>query len=127
MFIIQVWSGGSLATIVADLASSLGLMFVVYYALTALTAAWMLRGIAKTNLNVALTGVLLPLLGALILTYIGLKTWGGTAGPVKVTFIVAVIAALAITAISRLRGTSSFFQEKVKGALTQADMSKAGE
>ena len=69
----------------------------------------------------------MPLLGAIILVYIGLKTWGGTANPVKVTFIVAVVAALAFTAISRMRGTSTFYQERVKGALTEADMSKAGE
>jgi len=127
MFIIQVWSGGSLATIVADLSSSLGLMFVVYYALTAITAAWMLRGIAKTNVSVAITGVLMPILGALILAYIGAKTWGGTANPVKVTFIIAVVAAFLITLISRFKGSSSFFQERVKTALTESDMADRSE
>ncbi|HTY73814.1 MAG TPA: APC family permease [Actinomycetes bacterium] len=122
MFIIQVWSGGSLATIVADLASSLGLMFVVYYALTAITAAWMLRGVARTNVAVAITGVALPLAGAVILAFIGAKTWGGTAAPIKVTFLVAVAASLIAVVVSRYRGNADFFHDKLQRTVTTEDL-----
>jgi amino acid transporter len=124
MFIIQVWSGGKLATIVADLASSLGLMFVIYYALTGFTAAWMLRGVARSNVAVAITGVVLPLVGSLLLLYIGGKTWvqSSTTTPIKVTFIVAIAVSAVGVVVSRYAGKSPFFGERMGRAATTEDL-----
>jgi amino acid transporter len=80
MFLIQVWaSGNSLATVLGDLASSLGLMFVVYYALTGIASAWLLRTVASKRLSTLITGILLPLVGSGVLIWIGAKSWAPAA------------------------------------------------
>jgi amino acid transporter len=128
VFLVQVWaSGGTLANIASDLASSLGLMFVIYYALTGLAAAWMLRGIARTNVTVAITGVLAPLAGAIALVAIGVKTWSepSTTTPIKVTFLVAVVISIAVVIVSKLRGTTDFWSSRESRAMTEADLTDA--
>ena len=112
MFIVQVWTGGTLASIIADLASSLGEMFVVYYALTGIASAWLLRGVARTKPVVAVTGVLLPLIGAAVLIWIGWKSWGETNTAVKVTFLIAIVASALLILISRFSGNAAFFGER---------------
>jgi len=125
MFVVQVWTGGTLASIIADLASSLGEMFVVYYALTGITSAWLLRGVARHRPGIAITGVLLPLLGAAFLLWIGWKSWGETNSAVKTTFLIAIVASAVLIVISRLRGKAAFFSVRQSGPVTAEELAGA--
>lgn len=126
MFILQVWtSGASLAAILGDLASSLGLMFVVYYALTGIASAWMLRKVALRNVWTALSGVLLPLTGAGILVWIGIKSWGESAPSVRITWIVAMALSAAGVLISRFLGKSAFYDQVVRRPVSVSDLHEA--
>jgi len=125
MFVVQVWTGGTLASIIADLASSLGEMFVVYYALTGIASAWLLRGIARTKPVVAVTGVLLPLIGAAVLIWIGWKSWGETNSAVKTTFIIAIVASAALIGVSRVYGKAPFFSERQSRPVTAEELAGA--
>jgi amino acid transporter len=125
MFIVQVWTGGTLASIIADLASSLGEMFVVYYALTGIASAWLLRGVARTKPVVAVTGVLLPLIGAAVLIWIGWKSWGETNTAVKVTFLIAIVASALLILISRFSGNAAFFGERQSRPVTAEELAGA--
>jgi FtsH-binding integral membrane protein len=113
MFLFQVWNGGTLASILGYLSSSLGLMFVVYYALTGVASAWMLRLVARKSVWTALTGVLLPLIGAGVLVWIGVKSWAGDAQDVRTTFIVAIALSLIAVIVSRFVGKSDFYRQRV--------------
>lgn len=126
MFILQVWtSGASLAAILGDLASSLGLMFVVYYALTGIASSWMLRKVAAKSLWTAVSGVILPLAGAAILVWIGIKSWGESATSVRVTWIVAMALSIGGVAISKWVGKSDFYRQRLHGPVTPADLQDA--
>jgi amino acid transporter len=125
IFIVEVWTGGSLANILADLSSSLGPMFCLYYALTGVASAWMLRKVARTSAWTALTGIVLPLFGAGFLLWIGGKSWGGSANEVRVTFIVAVIVAAVAVVASRYLGKSTFYQERVRTAVEASDLASS--
>jgi len=120
MFVIQVWTGGALVTILSNLATSLGLMFVVYYALTGITSAWMLRKVARNSMSTAITGVLLPLIGAAILVWIGIKSWIGDNSQVRVTWIFAMLISLLGVAVSKYLGKSNFYKERVRGAIDES-------
>jgi len=122
IFLIQIWTGGTLASILGDLATSLGLMFALYYALTGIASAWMLRKIARTNVSTAVLGVLLPLIGAGVLVWIGVKSWGGDNSSVRWTWIVAMLISAVAVAISRYFGKSSFYFERQKTAVEEADL-----
>ena len=127
MFLVQVWgSGASLATILGNLSASLGLMFVVYYALTGIASAWMLRKVAATSAITAVTGVALPLIGAGILIYIGIKAWGGATADVRITWLVAMGLSVAGVAVSWLFGRSGFYRQRVRRPVTAADLADAG-
>ena len=126
MFILQVWtSGASLAAILGDLASSLGLMFVVYYALTGVASAWMLRKVARKSVSTALSGVLLPLAGAGILVWIGIRSWGQSATSVRITWIVAMALSVAGVLISRYAGKSAFYRQVVRRPVSSAELQEA--
>jgi amino acid transporter len=58
----------------ADLILSIGLMIAFYYGLTGLAAAWEFRGELSAGLRPALTKVILPLLGYVILAIVFVKT-----------------------------------------------------
>jgi len=123
MFILQVWtSGASLAAILGDLASSLGLMFVVYYALTGIASAWMLRKIALTSAWTAFSGVLLPLAGAATLVWIGVKSWGESVTSVRVTWIVAIALSGVAVAASRWLGKSDFYTQLVRRPVAREEL-----
>lgn len=111
MFLLQVWaSGNSLATVLGDLASSLGLMFVVYYALTGIASAWLVRTIASRSVKTIITGMLLPLFGAGVLIWIGVKSWNTSTSSVQITWIVAMGVSIGGILISRYVGKSSFYR-----------------
>jgi amino acid transporter len=113
MFLLQVWaSGDSLATVLGDLASSLGLMFVVYYALTGIASAWLVRTITAKNLKVIITGVLLPLFGSGVLIWIGVKSWSTSPSSVRITWIVAMGISILGILISRYVGKSTFYRRE---------------
>jgi amino acid transporter len=118
MFLLQVWgSGDSLATVLGDLSSSLGLMFVVYYALTGLASAWLLRTVASKSAWTMVTGMGLPLLGSGILIWIGVKSWGTSTGSVRLTWGVAMAISLIGILISRYVGKSPFYRRQPVGAV----------
>jgi amino acid transporter len=123
MFVLQVWtSGRSLAAILGDLASSLGLMFVVYYALTGIASAWMLRKVARTDLWTALTGVLVPLIGAGVLIWIGIKSWGVSVTSVRITWAVAMGLSVVGVLVSRAFGKADFYKQRVQKAVSAGDL-----
>jgi amino acid transporter len=123
IFLLQVWaSGANLAGILADLASSLGLMFVVYYALTGIASAWMLRAVAMRSAWTAVTGVLLPLAGAAMLVWIGVKSWAETATPVKITWLVAMTLSAVAVVVSRFLGKSGFYRQLLRHPVSEADL-----
>ncbi len=123
MFILQVWtSGRSLAAILGDLASSLGLMFVVYYALTGIASAWMLRKVARNHLWTALTGVLVPLIGAGVLIWIGIKSWGVSVTSVRITWVVAMGLSVLGVVVSRVFGKADFYKQRVQEAVSAGDL-----
>jgi amino acid transporter len=124
IFLFQVWVGGTLASILGDLATSLGLMFALYYALTGIASAWMLRKIARTSFWTALTGVFLPLLGAAILVWIAIKSWAGDNASIRWTWIAAMAISALGVAISRYFGKSSFYGSRVKDALEEKDLER---
>jgi len=127
MFLFQVWNGGTLASILGYLSSSLGLMFVVYYALTGVASAWMLRLVARKSVWTALTGVLLPLVGAGVLVWIGVKSWAGDAQDVRTTFIVAIALSLVAVLVSRFVGKSDFYRQRVTEPVAGGDLAALAE
>jgi amino acid transporter len=127
MFLFQVWNGGSLASILGYLSSSLGLMFVVYYALTGVASAWMLRRVARQSLWTALTGLLLPLIGAGVLVWIGIKSWAGDAQDVRTTFIVAIALSVVAVIVSRFVGKSEFYRQRVTKPVAGGDLAAVAE
>lgn len=113
MFLLQVWgSGNSLATVLGDLSSSLGLMFVVYYALTGVASAWLIRKIASKNIKTMVTGMFLPLFGSAVLVWIGVKSWGTSTSSVRTTWLVAMGISIGGILISRYVGKSSFYDRR---------------
>jgi amino acid transporter len=127
MFLFQVWNGGTLASILGYLSSSLGLMFVVYYALTGVASAWMLRLVARKSVWTALTGVALPLIGAGVLVWIGVKSWAGDAQDVRTTFIVAIALSLIAVIVSRFLGKSDFYRQRVTKPVAGAELAAVAE
>lgn len=122
IFLIQIWTGGTLASILGDLATSLGLMFAIYYALTGIASAWMLRKIARTNVTTAIFGFLLPLVGAGALIWIGLKSWAGDNASIRWTWIVAMVLSALGVVISRYLGKSTFYSARLKNAVEESDL-----
>ena len=97
-------------------------MFVVYYALTGFASAWMLRKVARQSVWTALSGVLLPLAGAAVLLWIGVKSWGESASSVRVTWIVAMALSVVGVVISRYAGKSDFYRQLVRRPVSSADL-----
>ena len=101
-------------------------MFALYYALTGIASAWMLRKIARTSTSTAFLGVLLPLVGAGVLIWIGVKSWGGDNSSVRWTWIVAMLISGLVVAISRYVGKAPFYSERQKAAVEEADLGSMG-
>jgi amino acid transporter len=110
MFLFSLWSStGTIGTVLTNLVSSIGLMFVVYYALTGLTAAWMLRRVVLTSVVSFVTGLLLPVGGALVLIWIGVETLHGLTAQTILTFVVTLVLAAVVVVLSKVFGKSEFY------------------
>lgn len=111
-----------MASILGDLATSLGLMFAIYYALTGVASAWMLRKVARANVTTAIFGFLLPLVGAGTLIWIGLKTWAGDNASARWTWLIAmIISAIGVT-ISRYVGKSPFYGARLTNTVEESEL-----
>jgi amino acid transporter len=110
IFLLQVWAGGSIVSIIGDLSSALGFLFVIYYALTGITAAWALRRAALRRAVVLFTGVLLPLVGTGSLIWIGWRTWGQSNNATRITFGVVIVGSIVAAVLSKGLGHSEFFR-----------------
>ena len=97
-------------------------MFAIYYALTGIASAWMLRKIARTNVTTAIFGFLLPLVGAGALIWIGLKSWAGDNASIRWTWIVAMVLSALGVVISRYLGKSTFYSARLKNAVEESDL-----
>jgi len=124
-FILDLWFGSaSIGTILVNLSSSIGLMFVIYYALTGITATWMLRHVVFRSVGGFVTGLVLPLGGAAFLVYMGYRASAGLSRSTLVTFLVTMVICVLIVVLSRVLGRSKFY---AKGTETDIELARSGD
>jgi amino acid transporter len=115
IFIFDLWFGSkAIGTVLVNLSSSIGLMFVVYYALTGATAAWMLRGVVFKSVTAFVTGLVLPLGGAAFLIWVGIKAATGLSHSTLITFFVTIAICVLIVVLSRLVGKTEFYKKSTQ-------------
>lgn len=110
IFVLNLWSG-AMSNVLGNLSSSIGLMFVFYYAVTGLTATWLLRRIVFRSVKNFITGLLLPAGGALVILWIGVKSAAQLSQATIVTAVIVAVVGIVIVLLARYVGNSPFFTD----------------
>ncbi|HZU14295.1 MAG TPA: APC family permease [Chloroflexota bacterium] len=108
IFILNLWSG-AMSNVLGNLSSSIGLMFVFYYAVTGLTATWLLRRIIFRSVRNFITGLVLPAGGALVILWVGAKSLLQLSPATVITAVIVAVVGIVIVLLSRYAGQSPFF------------------
>ncbi len=110
--IVMVSNVTSVTTVFGHLISSIGVLIAFYYGVTGLTCAWAYRKVAFQSARFFVTGILLPLIGGLVLLYVGyqvIKTsgWSGAGAD-----IVTLLLGIPLVLVARLTTKGDFFKQK---------------
>mgnify|MGYP003326180926 FL=1 len=102
----------SINDVFSKLILNIGVLIAFYYGVTGLTSAWAYRKVAFQRVSFFLTGILFPLLGGVVLLYVGYEVIKGagwsTGGPVIVTMILGI----PLVILARLTTKGDFFKTK---------------
>ena len=112
IFLVSLWSEeGTLGTIFSNLSASLGLIFSVYYILTAVAAIVILRRVVLRRPGAFVAGLLLPGLAIVILVWAGYESFIGLSQSAVITVVGTLALAIVTVIASRFLIGSGFYKD----------------
>lgn len=110
IFLVSLWSAsGTLGTVFSNLSASLGLIFSIYYILTAVAAITILRRVALRSPGAFVSGLVLPGIAIAILAWAGYESLMGLSHSGLVTVFGTLALAVVTVLASRFLIGSSFY------------------
>jgi amino acid transporter len=110
--IVLVSNVSSVSTVFGHLISSIGVLIAFYYGVTGLACAWAYRKVAFQSTRFFFTGILLPLIGGVVLLFVGYKViqtsgWSGAGAD-----IIALLLGIPLVILARFSTKGGFFKQK---------------
>jgi len=110
--IVMVSNVSSISNVFANLITDIGVLIAFYYGVTGITCAWAYRRVAFKDFRFFLTGILFPLLGGIVLLFVGyqvIKTSGWSGANAD---IIALALGVPLVLLARFTTKGNFFKTK---------------
>jgi amino acid transporter len=111
--IVLVSNVSSISNVFANLISDIGVLIAFYYGVTGVTCAWAYRKVAFQNVRFFITGIFFPLVGGIVLLFVGYKViqtsgWSGANAD-----IITLALGVPLVILARVTTKGKFFKTKI--------------